>query len=261
MLQFRFVALTLALALGLFVGMVVLLEVGRRFGLRQTEEHGSDARSGVGVVDTVVYALLGLLVGFTFSGAAERFDTRRQRIGDEVHAINVGWEAIDVLPPESQPAVRDGFRRYIDAMYASDLKGGEPPDKFVEDPPVAAARGKLWHEAVAVCTIPSGERARLILLPALSTMFVASENETLARRIHPPKIVFAMLGLTALAAALLGGYALASSLTRNWLYMVGVALAVSVSAYVILDLEYPRIGWVRVDPLDEVLRDIHANLK
>ena len=261
MLQFRFVALTMALALGLLLGMLLLLEAGRRFGLRQIAERGIGARSGVGDVDTVVYALLGLLVGFTFSGSADRFNTRRERIGDEAHAINVAWEAIDVLPPESEPAVRDAFTRYIDAMLASDRKGGEPPDKFLEDPDIISARRRLWHDAVAVCTIPSGERARLILLPALSSMFVASERETLARRIHPPKIVYAMLGLTALAAALLGGYALASSSTRNWLYMLCVALAVSVSTYVILDLEYPRIGWVRVDPLDEVLRDLHANLK
>ena len=88
-----FVALTSALAIGLFLGMLLLLEVGRRLGLRESARHGSSARAGVGVVDAVVYSLLGLLIGFTFSGAANRFDARRLRIGDVVHAIGVGWEA------------------------------------------------------------------------------------------------------------------------------------------------------------------------
>lgn len=70
-----------------------------------------------------------------------------------------------------------------------------------------------------------------------------------------------MLGLTALAAALLGGYAFASTPTRNWTYLIGVAAVVSISKYVILDLEYPRIGLVRVDPLDPVLSDLHKTLR
>jgi hypothetical protein len=261
MTQFRFVALTIALASGLFLGMLLLLEAGRRLGLREVARHGGSARAGVGIVDSIVYSLLGLLIGFSFSGAADRFDSRRERIGNEVHAIGVGWEAIDVLPPESQPPVRAGFKRYVDALYDADTVQIEPTDKFLEAPGVVQARHAVWVQAVAAVSVPSGERARLLLLPALRDMFVAAERERLGRRIHPPVIVYAMLGLTALAAALLGGYAFASTPTRNWTYMIGVAAAVSISTYVIIDLEYPRIGLVRVDPLEDVLADLHANLK
>jgi hypothetical protein len=261
MTQFRFVALTVAVASALFFGMLVLLEAGRRLGLREAAKHGGNARAGVGVVDSVVYSLLGLLIGFSFSGAADRFDSRRQRIGDEVRAIGIAWESIDVLPEDSQPPVRIGFRRYIDALYAADTMEVEPTDKFLDAAEVADARHGVWTQAVAAVTVPSGERARLVLLPALREMFVAVERERLGRRIHPPTIIYLMLGLTALAAALLGGYAFASTPTRNWTYMIGVAAAVSISTYVILDLEYPRIGLVRVDPLDQVLVDLHKSLR
>ncbi len=259
-----FVALTSALAIGLFLGMLLLLEVGRRLGLRESAKHGTSARSGVGVVDGVVYSLLGLLIGFTFSGAANRFDARRLRIGDVVHAIGVGWEAIDVLPPESQQPIRAGFKQYLEALLAADTTQEEPvtvADKFLEASDVTKARHAVWLQAVAAVSVPSGERARLILLPALREMFVSAERERIARLIHPPKIIYLMLGLTALAAALLGGYAFATTPTRNWTYMVGIAAAVSISAYVILDLEYPRIGLVRVDPLDQVLVDLHKSLR
>jgi len=260
--QSAFVALTSALAIALFLGMLLLLEGGRRLGLRESAKHGAEARAGVGVVDGVVYSLLGLLIGFTFSGAANRFDARRLRIGDVVHAIGVAWEAIDVLPPESQPPVRDGFKGYLEALLAADMTQVEPPaDKFLEVSDVTKARHAVWLQAVAAVTVPSGERARLVLLPALREMFVAAERERIARLIHPPKIIYVMLGLTALAAALLGGYAFATTHTRNWTYMIGVAAAVSISTYVILDLEYPRIGLVRVDPLDQVLVDLHRSLK
>jgi hypothetical protein len=31
--------------------------------------------------------------------------------------------------------------------------------------------------------------------------------------------------------------------------------------YVILDLEYPRVGWVRIDTADRVLMDLRTSMK
>jgi hypothetical protein len=65
---------------GLFVGMILLLELGRRLGRRRQGKQEEGARAGLGAVEGAVFALLGLLIAFTFSGAASRFDTRRQLI-------------------------------------------------------------------------------------------------------------------------------------------------------------------------------------
>jgi hypothetical protein len=261
MLETRFILLTVGFALSLFLGMLGLLELGRRLGRAQVRKHGGNARTGIGIVDGVVYSLLGLLVGFTFSGAADRFDQRRRLIGEEVTAIGIAWLHTSLLPPEAQPPVRDGFNRYVGALLVADSSGLESPDVFVEPTDVANARRDAWAKAVAACTVPSGERARMLLLPAYANMFASAARERLARRIHPPKVVYTMLGLTALAAALFAGYAFAGSRTRNWMYMVGIAAAVSISAYVIVDLEYPRLGLFRVDPLDRVLTDLHSTLQ
>jgi hypothetical protein len=261
MLHTRFIFLTVGLGLGLFLGMLGFLELGRRLGREQVRKHGGNARTGVGVVDGVVYSLLGLLVGFSFSGAADRFDARRRLIGDEVNAIGIAWLHISILPPESQPLVRGAFNRYLGALLIADSSATDTSDVFIEPMDVANARRDVWEKSVAACSVPSGERARMLLLPALGNMFASVARERLARRIHPPKIVYVMLGLTALAAALFAGYAFAGSRTRNWMYMVGIAAAVSISAYVILDLEYPRLGVFRVDPLDRVLTDMHSTLR
>jgi phosphotransferase system glucose/maltose/N-acetylglucosamine-specific IIC component len=67
-------------AMGLFLGMLVLLEVGRRIGARRLAQDPEGVEAGVGTMEGAVFALLGLLIAFTFSGAASRFDTRRQLI-------------------------------------------------------------------------------------------------------------------------------------------------------------------------------------
>jgi len=90
----------------------------------------------------------------------------------------------------------------------------------------------------------------MLLLPALNEMFGAVERERLARRTHPPGVIYVMLGVAALAASLFGGYAMSANPKRNWMYIVGVAMTVSVTAYVILELETPRLGSIQVDAND-----------
>jgi hypothetical protein len=52
-------------AVGLFLGMVILLEVGRRIGVRRLVQDPEGAEAGVGTVEGAVFALLGLLIAFT----------------------------------------------------------------------------------------------------------------------------------------------------------------------------------------------------
>src|SRR4029079_5666207 len=89
-------------ALGMFVLIMLFLELGRRLGVKRLNVPG--ARAGVGVVDGSVYALVALLIGFTFNGAAARFDNRRELVGETANVAGTTWQRIDMLPPELQPA-------------------------------------------------------------------------------------------------------------------------------------------------------------
>lgn len=75
-----YISLTLFLTAALFVGMIVMLEIGRRIGIRRTAADPDGAKSGTGAMDGAVFALLGLLIAFTLSGATSRFDERRNLI-------------------------------------------------------------------------------------------------------------------------------------------------------------------------------------
>jgi len=95
----------------------------------------------------------------------------------------------------------------------------------------------------------------------LNDMFGAVEDERFARRIHPPFVIFVVLGLTALAAALLAGFAIATSGERDWVHRVGVAVVISLAIYVILEMEFPRLGLIRVNGADQALVDLRATLR
>jgi hypothetical protein len=247
-------------AAGLLVGMILLLELGRRLGHRRQGRDEEGARAGLGAVEGAVFALLGLLIAFTFSGAASRFDTRRQLIVQEANAIGTAWLRIDLLPAGAQPELRDLFRRYLDSRLAVYQKMPDMEAAQVELRKANALQGEIWTRAVAACQQPPN-LVKMQLIPALNEMFDIATTRTMVVRIHPPAIVFIMLGVLALMSALLAGYAMAGGKTRSWIHIIGFALVMATTVYVILDLEFPRLGIIRVDAFDQVLVELRQSMR
>src|SRR3954468_21880771 len=99
-MQLQFASSPFIPALGMFIAILAFLELGRWIGIRRLEVPG--ARAGVGTVDGSVYALVALLIGFTFNGGAARFDARRAYVGKTTSSASTAWQRIDMLPSELQ---------------------------------------------------------------------------------------------------------------------------------------------------------------
>ena len=248
--------------LALFSGMLALLEIGRRIGLRRMAQDSEGARAGVGAVEGAVFGLLGLLIAFTFSGAASRFDTRRQLIVEETNDIGTAYLRLDLLPVDQQPALREKFRQYVDTRLAVYAK---LPDLAAAKEELAKGnrlQGEIWRQAVSASrTQGASPAASMLLLPALNAMIDITTTRTMAAQMHPPAIIIAMLFGLALAGALLAGYAMAAAKSRSWLHMIGFALVTAFVIYVILDMEYPRVGLIRVDAFDQALVEFRQSMQ
>jgi hypothetical protein len=245
----------------LFVGMLGALEAGRRMGARKRA--GARGESiGTGAIDAAVFALLGLLVAFPFSGAASRFDNRRQLIVEETNDVGTAYLRIDLVPAALQPELRETFRSYIDARIAA----------YKLMPDIEAARAGLdranalqsviWRLAVSAAKDPGAPpSAAVLLLPALNAMFDITTTRAMATQMHPPVIIFVLLFALALAAAVLAGYGIGGASVRPWLHMMIFAAVMSLSMYVIIDLEFPRLGLIRVEDFDQALVALRATMK
>lgn len=246
----------------LFLGMLLLLETGRRLGLRRLANDPEGARAGTGTVEGAVFALLGLLVAFTFSGAASRFDERRNLIVEETNDIGTAYLRLDLLPAGAQPALRDLFRRYVDSRLEAYRK---LPDLEAAKAQLARSielQGEIWRQAVAASqTEGAPPSATMLLLPALNQMIDITTTRTLAARMHPPLVIFALLFALALAAALLAGYGMAGGKSRSWVHMIGFAAVLAVAVNVIIDIEYPRFGLIRVAASDQALAQLRDSMK
>jgi hypothetical protein len=253
---------TALFCLGLFVCILLSLEAGRRFGSRaRLQDPGLDA-AGNGAVEGAVFGLLGLLIAFTFSGAATRFEARRHLLTEEVNAIGTAYLRVDLLGAEAQPAVRELFRRYIDARIELYQRINDAKAEAAESAEVASLQKALWSAAIkASSASTAAPDATKLLVPALNAMIDITTTRMEARQNHPPLVIFAMLVALSMLGGVLIGYELSGRANREWLHMMVYAAVLSVTLYVILDLEYPRRGLVRIDAADELLVQLREDMR
>jgi hypothetical protein len=251
-----------AIALGLFVGIVGMLEIGRFLGARAIARGGSVNPAGTEALQTAVFALLGLMIAFTFSGALTRFDLRRAQVVDEANAVGTAYLRIALLPAPAQPALRERMRSYVDARIATYSKLPDIDAARAEAAASQQLQNEIWRDAVAALALPeTAAGTNILLVPALNEMFDLATTRLAATQMHPPLVVYAMLIGLGLAAALLAGYHAAADRAHGWLHQVGFAAIVSLTVYVNIDMEFPRLGLIRLDAIDQVLVSTRAGMK
>ncbi len=245
----------------LFAGILVFSEIGRLLGRARLRRDPDDPTRGAAAAEAAVFGLLGLLIAFTFSGAASRFEDRRHLINDEANAIGTAYLRVDLLPAEAQPPIRQLFRQYVDlrtVVYRNATDSALTERRLAT---AAALQYAIWTKAVAASGQPDARpAATMLLLPALNEMIDITTTRATATRNHPPAVVFLLLCGLSLVGALLVGYGTAIRRERSWLHTVTFGAILSLTVYVIVDLEFPRVGFIRVDAADRVLVELRRSM-
>lgn len=246
----------------LFVGMLIFSELGRRIGIARLGRDSEGLTKGAGATEAAVFGLLGLLLAFTFSGAASRFEDRRQLITAEANAIGTAYLRIDLLPGDEQEELRGLFRRYLDTRSATYSQAEDQAFTKAELANGATLQGDIWAKALAASQRPEAPaQAGMLLLPALNEMIDITTTRAMATQNHPPLVVFLLLGMLSLVGALLVGYGTSSNKDRSWFHPVIFAAILSLTVYVIVDLEFPRLGLIRVDAADQVFLELRESMR
>jgi hypothetical protein len=245
----------------LFGGMLILLEVGRRFGIRRRSKESESERGSLGTIEGAVFALFGLVVAFTFSGAASRFNEKRELIAVEGNSIETAYLRLYLLPKKAQPELQELFRRYVDSRLETyrllpDIDAAE-----AEMAKSKTLQREIWAKAISATALrDSHVDAGKLLLPALNSMIDITTTRTMALQTHPPNIIYALLFILGLICSLLAGYRMAIGQRRSWLHILSFALITVIVIYVIIDVEYPRAGLIRLQTFDQALVNVRAGM-
>jgi hypothetical protein len=252
----------LLFALLLLLGMLILLETGRRLGIRRRPKESEGERGSLGTIEGAVFAMFGLLVAFTFSGAASRFNEKRMLIAEELNRIETAYLRLHLVSQEAQPELQDLFRRYVDSRVETYRK---LPNMKAAEREMAESKklqDEIWMEAVSATRLPNSHPdGGKLLLPALNDMIDITTTRTMALHLHPPRIIYALLFGLGLICSLLAGYRMASGQHRSWLHIFGFTIITVIIVYVILDVEYPRAGLIRLESADQLLLKFRQTMK
>src|SRR5262249_12474438 len=116
----------------------------------------------------------------------------------------------------------------------------------------SALQQKVWKKAVEA-TKGLGPAEKSLVLSSLNEMIDITTVQEVALMTHPPALVFALLGLAVIVSSSVAGYTMSTAGIRDWILVVAYAFVVGTAVSIILDYEYPRVGLIRVDPVDQVL--------
>jgi hypothetical protein len=242
-----------ALMMGAFIA-------GRFAGLRQRQIDPEGARHVTGTaVEASIYALLGLLIAFTFSHAADRFDVRRSLIADEANAVLAAYRAADFLDAADRDSLRERIREYTDARirFYSALHNFERARAATKH--ARELETEIWRDTVAAMprALPGSVSATT---GALTRMFDVAEERYLMLLAHPPPAIYGLLVALALVCAALAGHHSSAGERHPWVLPLTFAGTLGIAIFVILDLEYPRAGLIRIDAADVLLEDARAEM-
>lgn len=222
----------IALWFAVFVGALLRKKIGPL---------GSDERDDFGIVQGTALTLLGLLIGFTFSMAMSRYEQRKNYEEAEANAIGTEYVRAGLLPDADATKVRELLRSYLDHRVLFYTTRG--PDLQRINAETAQLQNDLW----------SAVQARAVAQPGPITALAASGmNDVLNSQGYTqaawwnriPSEAWVLLAAIAMGCNLLIGY---GARRTSFLFIV-LPLAVSLSFFLIADIDSPRGGVIRVEP-------------
>ena len=224
-----------------FLITFVVLWAGAWLGGRlRRHELKEEDRGDYNLVVGATLTLLGLIIGFSFSMALERYDQRKNYEEAEANAIGTEYVRADLLPEADAARVRDLLRQYTDLRI-----------RFYEDrdtnelQQIDAETTKVQNELWVGASRPAMAQPTPVIALAVGGMndVLNSQGYTQAawwNRI-PAAAWALLLGIAVLSNGLVG-FGTRKVDSR----LVILPLVVAISFFLISDIDSPRRGVIRV---------------
>jgi hypothetical protein len=225
-------------------GLLLLsAEAGFLLGRRNRRRSEEAQKAPVGEVVAAMLGLLALLLGFTFSLAASRFDTRRGLVLDEANALGTTWLRAGLLPEAQRTESRQLLRQYLEVR----LEVVKPGRVLSVIDRSEQLQERLWAEAAALGEQQTGSIMAGLYIASLNELIdLHAKRVSYGLRVRIAPIIWAALYLVAVLAFGAMGYHGGVAGARQFLAILPLVLTFAAVLLMIADLDRPQEGLFRV---------------
>jgi hypothetical protein len=229
-----------------FAFMLVATGVGFYFGRKAESSIPDKAKSQISTIEAAILGVLGLLLAFTMSMAVTRFEARKQLVLEESNAIGTSLLRTALVPAPEGAEIASLLRQYINLRVQYGTAGNDAAQLDSLHLQTVRLQNEFWARAVAYGQKdPNPVRAGLLLQSLNQTIDLESARR-MAFQNHVPESVILVNSIIGLLSAILVGYAFGLHGRRQIFSMSLLALAFTLVLAVIIDLDRPRRGFIRV---------------
>ena len=225
----------MTMAVGAGVALRAWNDGGRQIG-KKGEDGGLE-----GYVVSAVLGLLALLMGFTFSLAVDRFETRRTLVLEEANAIGTTYLRAQLLEQPHRERISRLLVNYTDNRIAL---AKAPPDRVA---PLLAANDRmltdLWAATASAFVTIKGIDFSSTFVDGVNNVIDLDAARKTARMARVPSEVFFVLFVYLIVTAGVLGYVFVGNRGRGAAIFMLVLLTLSL--LLILDIDRPNKGGIR----------------
>jgi hypothetical protein len=239
--------------------LLACAEIGFAVGRRAFRHDDHTIRSTIGGIQGAILGLLGLLLGFTFALAANRYDERRLLVVSEANAIGTTYLRAALLPADQIEPARELLRRYVALRIEAYPLFDDPVVRVSFLKRSAELQASLWDRAVATArTQPTAMTA--LYVSAVNDMIDAEGERIGASRARIPPSVWLLLLIVAGLGCLTSSYAAGVEGARTVFSSFVLPLLIAIVITMIFDIMHPRKGLIGISqqPLVDLQQSIRA---
>lgn len=212
---------------------------------KKVAEISEGTRGDVTLVLGGTLTLLGLIIGFTFSMAVSRYDQRKNYEEEEANAIATEYLRTDFLPAPEAGRVRSLLKDYLSLRI---LNYNTRSEKRLFE--INAQTARLQEEMWAAIVPPNLAQPTQVGALVVSGMndVLNSQGYTQAAWLNRiPSAAWVLLIAISIFSNLLIGYIAHGR--SNYLFLI-LPIALSISLFLVADIDSPRGGSIRVHPIN-----------
>jgi hypothetical protein len=239
---------SIAIAVILFIAIIVFNEVGFRVGHFIQTRTDSEVKALTGSIQASILGLLALLLSFTFSMSMQRFDSRSMALVDEANAIGTAMLRVQLLPEKYKKEATEYFRRYVYLRVAiSKLDLTRQKERKTYNKQITDLQNKLWSLAISATNDDPRPVTTGAFVKSLNDVIDSQGKRNALLQMHVPEVVLLLLFVVFVSSGGILGYSAGLSGKRVFAPIVLVSLLITLIVFIIIDLDRPKRGLIQVN--------------